>query len=234
MPARISFIRRILDFVMPRICAVCGEQLNITDHAICMKCNMHMPRTDFCKSPYDNAMAQQFWGLIPIEKAAALFYYYPHTYYTNIILDFKYEGMWNIAEDMGRVAAVEFKDYGFFDDIDVIVPVPITWKRKLKRGYNQCYHIAIGIKEITGLPINLKAVERRVFKESQTQMTHYERRENVKDVFQLKDPSGIRGKHVLVIDDVVTTGSTIIACCEQLLKGGARTFSVLSIGFTRG
>lgn len=194
---------------------------------------MSLPRTNFCKDPYENEMARRFWILIPIEKAAALFYYFPHTKSTRIILSFKYNGRWDTAEDMGRMAATEFNRQGFFDDIDVIVPVPITWRRKMRRGYNQSNHIAIGVSQITGLPIADKAVKRKVFKESQTKQDHFSRQENVKDVFSLGDNNMIKGKHVLVIDDVVTTGSTIISCCKELVKGGARTFSVLSIGYTK-
>ncbi len=233
MPARISFFRRILDFFLPRYCAICGRKLGITDHAICTVCNWHLPRTHFQNSPYDNEMAKRFWLLIPVEKAAALFYYHAHSTHTRVILQFKYNMKWNFAEDMGRTAANEFIDSGFFDGIDTIVPIPITWKRKLKRGYNQSYHIALGIKEITGLPILQNAVARTSFNESQTRLKGAERRENVKNAFRLKNNSSIKGKHLLIVDDVVTTGSTVISCAETLMEGGAKAFSVLSIGYTQ-
>lgn len=233
MAARISFVRRILDFLMPRYCAVCGSRLGITDHAICMVCNWHLPRTHFCRNPKDNEMARRFWVLMPIENAAALFYYYAHSPSTNTILHFKYDEEWNVAEDMGSIAANEFKDYGFFDGIDAIVPMPITWRRKMERGYNQSYHIAIGVRNITGLPIITDAVKRVSFKGSQTKKSLMERRENVKKAFRLKNSNRVRGKHILLIDDVVTTGSTILACAEELMKGGATAFSVLSIGYTK-
>lgn len=135
----------------------------MSDHAICTVCNWHLPRTRFHEVPRDNEMARRFWVLIPIEKAAALYYYYAHSKSTRVILQFKYNGRWNYAEDMGRIAANEFLDSGFFDGVDAIVPVPVTRKRKMQRGYNQSYHIALGVSELTGLPVITDAVERISF-----------------------------------------------------------------------
>ena len=223
----------MLDFFFPRHCAICGRQLSITDHAICMVCSWHLPRTHFHEAPRDNEMAKRFWLLLPIEKAAALFFYCAHSKSTRIILDFKYYGKWNYAEDMGRIMANEFKDSDFFEGVDVIVPMPITRKRKTERGYNQSYHIAVGVRDFTGLPIVEDAVERVSFSGSQTKKSSMERHENVKNVFRLKDGTKIKGKHVLIIDDVVTTGSTVISCGEELLKADVKAFSVLSIGYTK-
>lgn len=234
MTLRISFTRRILDFLLPRQCCACGERLAVSDHAICMKCNLHLPRTKQCLQPKDNEMAQLFWHLIPIENAAALFFYQQHSPSSNIILQFKYRGKWNIAEDMGRMAAKEFTQHDFFDGIDVILPVPITKKRKRERGYNQSHHIAVGISEITGLPIVENAVKRIKFSTSQTQKHAMERRENVAGAFKLSNGKDIEGKHVLVVDDVVTTGSTVLSCCLELVKGGVKSISILSLGYTKG
>lgn len=233
MPVRISFIRRILDFFMPRYCAVCGRRLGITDHTICMACNWRLPRTNFCKNPKDNEMAKLFWLLIPIENAAALFFYHAHSNSTNIILKLKYDGKWNYAEDMGCITAHEFMKYDFFDGIDAIIPVPITRKREMERGYNQSYHIALGVNAITGLPVIKDAIKRTTFTVSQTEKSSLERKENVKNAFKLVNGEKVRGKHILIIDDVVTTGSTVTACAEELMKAGAIAFSVLSIGFTQ-
>lgn len=233
MPVRLSFWRRLLDFFLPRYCCVCGRQLSISENSICLNCLWRLPRTYFQKNPKENELAQRFWGLIPIENAASLFFYYPHTPTTRIVLDLKYRGMWNIGVDIGRIIANNFKDYNFFDGIDAIVPVPITLRRKLKRGYNQSYEIALGVSQITGIPIIANAVERFKFSESQTRKHATERKENVKNVFRLKDASRIKGKHILIIDDVITTGSTILSCAEELLKGNAKAFSILSIGYTK-
>ena len=149
------------------------------------------------------------------------------------MLKMKYEGRWDVAEDMGHIMARECDEAGFFDGIDVIVPIPITKKRKRERGYNQSYHLALGISEATGIPIADKAVERTVYNGSQTRLRGYERRENVENAFALRNAKKIKDKHVLIIDDVVTTGSTIMECGKELLKGGAKALSVLSLGYTK-
>ena len=178
-------------------------------------------------------MAKIFWGLIPIENAAALFFYHPHTKSARIVHQLKYFGMENVAQNMGRLIANEFNDYGFFSDIDIIVPMPTTFRRRLERGYNQCEAIAAGVREITALPIAHNAAVRTKFNGSQTRKSSMERRENVKNVFRLKDASIIKGKHVLIIDDIITTGATIMSLAEELMKGGVKKISVLTIGFTK-
>lgn len=234
MPVKISFGRRLLDFFFPRECAICGRRLSASANSICMSCNLHLPRTHYQMNPKDNEMARMFWALMPIENAAALFFYQSHSRTSNIILQLKYNGKRNIGIDMGKIMAYDFNDYNYFDGVDIIVPVPITFKRKLERGYNQSHEIAVGVKAITGIPIAEDAVIRKIFTSSQTQKHSFERKQNVENVFEMKNNKQIIGKHVLLIDDVVTTGSTIQACAKELLKGGARTFSVLSIGYTKG
>lgn len=233
MPARISFPRRIFDLLMPRLCTVCGCRLGITEDSVCMACNLHLPRTAFSLEPYDNEMAKRFWGLMPVEKAAALFFYMPHSPSSSTILKIKYEGRWDVAEDMGRILARECSESDFFDGIDVIVPVPVTKERKKERGYNQSYHIALGISGATGLPVAANAIVRTVYNGSQTRLRGYERQENVENAFSLKDSSKVSGKHVLIVDDVVTTGATVMACGRELLSGGAKALSVLSLGYTK-
>lgn len=233
MPVRTSFGKRFMDFFFPRECVVCGKRLATASNVICMACNLRLPRTGFQLQPEDNEMAKLFWRLIPIEKAAALFFYQPNSATSNIIRQLKYKGNRSCGYEMGRIMAYDFTDHGFFDGIDAIIPVPISRKRKIERGYNQSQVIASGVASVTGLPIITDAVKRPLFHESQTQKHFLERKENVKDAFSLNNGSRIKGKHLLIIDDVVTTGATVTACAEELMKGGAESFSVLSIGFTR-
>ena len=129
--------------------------------------------------------------------------------------------------------AKEIQGSGFFDGIDGIVPVPLAKGRQHQRGYNQSMEIAKGVSEITGLPILSKVVKRIYFKSSQTNLGRWARQENVEKVFELIDGSMIHGKHLLVIDDVVTTGATVIACSKELVKAGDVKVSVLSLGFAK-
>ena len=178
-------------------------------------------------------MAKLFWGQIPVERAAALFHYESHAETANIIYQLKYKDHPEIGPLMGRMMAAELQKEEFFDGIDVIVPVPLTRERLRQRGYNQSEEIAKGVSEITGLPINKDVVKRTVFQGSQTRRSRWERQENVEYAFQLTHGEPIAGKHLLIVDDVVTTGATIIACAKELAKAGNVKISVLSLGLTR-
>ena len=229
----ISFWHRLLDLISPRLCVVCGNRLTITEESICTRCNFHLPRTDFGQTPYDNELAKLFWGQIPIERASALFYYESHSETANIIYQLKYKNHPEIGEVMGRLMAKELQTRDFFDGIDGIVPVPLARKRQRQRGYNQSLEIARGISEMTGLPIYDKVIRRNIFEGSQTTKGRWERNENVEKVFELIDSEAVRGKHLLIVDDVVTTGATIIACTKELVKPGNVKVSVVTLGFAK-
>ena len=229
----ISFWHRLLDLISPRLCVVCGQRLTVSEEIICSKCNLHLPRTGFQKDPYENEMAKLFWHQIPIERATALFYYEAHSETANILYELKYKNHPEIGEVMGRLMARELQTSGFFDGIDGIVPIPLARKRQRQRGYNQSLEIARGVSEITGLPIYNKVARRNAFEGSQTSKGRWERNENVEGVFEVKDISAIQGKHLLIIDDVVTTGATVIACAKELCKGGNVKVSVISLGFAK-
>ena len=224
---------RLLDFISPRSCVVCGERLAPTERSLCSVCLLHLPRTAFQFSPYDNLMAQLFWKLAPIQRAAALTYYEPHAEMARIVYQLKYNDHPDIGEDMGRLMANEMQLAGFFDDIDVLLPVPLSRKRLRQRGYNQSEQLAVGISDITRLPVVAKALRRRHFKQSQTQLSRQQRRENVADMFELRDGTLLQGRHVLLIDDVCTTGATLTACADAIKHLEGIRISVLTFGFTR-
>lgn len=228
-----EYVIKLFNLISPRQCVMCGCRLSIGEKLICTACNLKLPRTGYSAKPYDNYMAHIFWGRLPIERAVALFFFRAHSDSSNIIYSIKYFGHPEAGAFMGRMAANEFRLNGFFEGIDAIVPVPLARKRQRERGYNQSMEIARGVSEITHLPIISNAVIRKSFAASQTRMNRWQRYENVKDVFVLKDGSSLTGKHILIIDDVVTTGATVISCATELQKGGASKFSVLSLGFAK-
>ena len=230
---RISFFSRLFDLISPRLCIVCGERLSVTEEVICGKCNLHLPRTGFQRDPRENVMTKMFWGRIPIERATALFYFEAHAETANILYELKYKNHPEIGETMGRMMARELQRGDFFDGIDGIVPVPLAKRRERQRGYNQSMEIAKGVSEITNLPIYNKVVKRKTFNGSQTSKGRWERNENVENVFELLDGDSVRGKHLLIIDDVVTTGATVIACAKEISKAEGVRFSVLSLGFAK-
>ena len=226
--------RSILDVLSPRACAICGCRLAVSEDEICGVCNWHLPRTGFARDAYDNELARIFWGRFPIEKAHAFIFFQPHNDPSPLIYDLKYHGSSNIGLWLGHTLAVEARDEHFFDGIDILVPVPITWRRRMNRGYNQSDCICAGIRQVTGLPVATKALKRIRFVQSQTGLKHSERSENVEKAFRLERPDDIAGKHVLLVDDIITTGATINACAQELLKAPGVTVSVLSVGYTKG
>ena len=228
-----NWITRILDFISPRLCVVCGHRLAPTERSLCGVCLFHLPRTDFHQKPLDNPMAQLFWGLAPVQKAAALFYYHPHSETAQLVYRLKYNNRPDIGEDMGHVMANELQATDFFSDIDVLLPVPLASKRLRQRGYNQSEQLAIGISDITHLPIVSKVLRRKHFQQSQTTLNRWQRQENVTDTFQLKEEHLLQGKHVLLIDDICTTGATLIACANVLKDIEDIRISVLTLGFTK-
>lgn len=151
----------------------------------------------------------------------------------NILYELKYKNHPEVGEVMGRLMAKELQPSGFFDGIDGIVPIPLAKKRQRQRGYNQSLEIARGISAITSLPIYNKVVRRKAFEGSQTNKGRWERNENVEGVFELKDASAIQGKHLLMVDDVVTTGATVIACVQELCKADNVKVSVIALGFSK-
>lgn len=224
---------RFLDFISPRQCVVCGERLAPTEHSLCSSCLLHLPRTTYQFTPLDNPMAQMFWHLSPVERAAALIYYEPHSEVAQLIYDLKYHDRPDIGEDMGRLMAGEMQLARFFDGIDVLLPVPLSRKRLRQRGYNQSEQLALGISDVTHLPVVTKVLRRTHFYQSQTQLSRRERQENVEDLFELRDSSMLQDKHVLLIDDICTTGATLLACCDALKAVPGIRLSVLTFGFTK-
>ena len=229
-----SFWTKLFDVIAPRTCIVCGNRLSADESMICAVCHLHLPLTRYQSKATDNPMARLFWGKIPVEKAAALFFYEPQAEYSRIIYDMKYHGHRETCQLMGEMTARLFSKESFFDGIEMLIPVPLTLRRRWQRGYNQSLEIARGVSKTTGIPVCKNAIRRIRFKESQTRRHASERLQNVEHAFQLADGAEqIAGRHVLLIDDIVTTGATMTACGQELAKIAGVKISVLSLGLTK-
>lgn len=228
-----SFWTRIFDLVAPRTCCVCGRRLSAGESVICCSCHLHLPLTHFERDFHTNEMAQRFWGLIPLERAAALFYYEAQSDMARLIYDLKYHYRPELGEHLGRIAARQFAAAGFFQGVDAIIPTPLSRRRQWQRGYNQSMEIARGVSSVTQLPIDNKAVRRVSFHQSQTHLSRWQRQANIDSAFRLVDARRISNRHLLLIDDIVTTGSTLVALAQELQKAGNVRFSILSLGYTK-
>ena len=230
---KMNWFSRFLDFISPRLCVACGRRLSPTERSLCSVCQLHLPRTAFQFSPQDNPMAQLFWHLAPIERAAAFIYYQPHSEMARMVYRLKYRNSPDVGEDLGRLMATDFLLAHYFDDIDLLLPVPLTRKRQHQRGYNQSEMLARGISDVTHLPMAPKALKRQVFRESQTHLSRHERQENVDGIFVVTDTEILKGRHVLLIDDICTTGATLTAYAKALASIEGIRISVLTLGFTK-
>lgn len=188
---------------------------------------MHLPFTDYHTVEH-NLLEKQFWGLFPIEKAVSMFHHNgEHT--RHIIYLIKYWGHPELATHLASIYAKELQQVHFFDDIDAIVPLPLHWLRQLKRHYNQSHYIATGVAEVTGLPIYKNVVKRTENNSPQARLTARERMDNVAGIFRLTRPEAIAGKHILLIDDVTTTGATMTSCAKELAKAPDTRISILTL-----
>jgi ComF family protein len=177
----------------------------------------------------DNKVMDIFLGRVPLEKAFAWSHFEKETKVQNILHHIKYKGKYKFAQQMGEMMAREIPD--FFVDIDVIVPVPLHPKKEKIRGYNQSVEIAKGVQKVVGLPIFSQLLERTRFSETQTHKNKEERWKNAEGLFTLAPNDGFEGKHILLVDDVLTTGSTAIACLKCLEQIPNVKLSFLSLAF---
>lgn len=229
---KISLLSRIMDLIAPRACCICGSRLAPEEVYMCLPCNVRLPRTDHAGNLYENDFAKVFWGRVKrIERAAALMYHQGGSQAAYPIYRLKYRHEPSIGLTLGRMMASELMASGFFEGIDLLVPVPLDPRRQAERGYNQSEMIARGMAEETGLRVETEAVERCQYHGSQTTMGRWERNSNVEHAFALRRGDKIRGSHLLLIDDVVTTGATICACAKVLEQVEGVRISVAALAF---
>lgn len=198
------------------------------EEVVCTMCNSRMPRTNYHLQP-NNEIEQRFWGKAEIERATSYFFYNKGSDYRHILFKLKYNGYKELGEVMGRYMANELLASDFFKGVDVVIPVPLHSKRKKVRGYNQSEWIALGISRATGIPMDLNTLVRSVSNNTQTRKSVFDRWENVKDVFQVTSPEKIQGKHILLVDDVLTTGATLVSCATKLLESSDVKISIITL-----
>ena len=222
----------LLRIVFPDVCEVCGSSLVRGEEVICLKCDMNMPRTRVHNDSF-NIIHERLAGKTPIERAAGYFYYYRESDYAAIIHNAKYNGRPIIARKLAMRFAGELMADNFFDGIDIILYVPMFFLKKIKRGYNQSEYIAQGISQATNIPIGHNLISKRSHS-SQTKKNSYSRWLNAQGVYDVINSEELENKHVLIVDDVVTTGATLLACCDVVHNAvPSATISVLSLAVTR-
>lgn len=212
-----TYINDFLGLFYPDLCNSCQKALIRGEECICTFCHYNLPRTNF-QTDRDNPMARIFWGRAQIETATALLYFQKRGMVQKLVHNFKYKGKTAIGNYLGREMGISLKKSKIWEPLDVIVPVPLHEKKKFKRGFNQSEIFAWGISERLHIPVMNKNLTRDIFTSTQTRKGRYKRWENVETVFRVKNPEKLRSKNILLVDDVVTTGATLEACANALLK----------------
>lgn len=211
------YVNAFLELFYPRLCVVCGQKLISGENSVCLKCLLHLPRSNFHNEP-DNPMEQLFYGRVRIERAAAFFEFRKGSQYQQILHQLKYKGKKELGDLMGNLFGADLAGSDFIGEIDLICPVPLHPKKERKRGYNQSFHLAKGLSGVLNIPVDAQTLRRKIHTATQTKRSRYERWENVEGIFEVTNPALFEGKHLLLVDDVVTTGSTLEACVQSILS----------------
>ena len=217
-----------MSLFLPRSCLSCGAQLVRGEEVLCTGCMLDMARTDF-HTRRGNMLEQAFWGRCRVEKAAAFSVYNRGSRIRKLIHMLKYSGRKDIGTMLGSLYGSVLADSGFTDDIDMIIPVPLDPAREKRRGYNQSRCIAEGIASHCRLPVRMDILYRTGKSGSQTSRGRYERWENVEGLFAVHKPGEITGRHIMLVDDVITTGSTVEASVVALQSAPDTRVSVVAL-----
>lgn len=205
----------LFHLVYPNLCLACGYELKTVEDVICFPCKYKLPKTKFHLEK-DNPVIEHFWGRVPVKAAASYFYFSKGGFVQHLIHQLKYKGKHRIGAEFGKQYGRQLKNSGNFEGIDLIVPVPIHIRKKRLRGYNQSAMFAKGLAIAFGVPWT-EALKRLDIVDSQTSKSRLERFQNVENSFKVTQPNLLEGKHILLVDDVITTGATLEACSTKIL-----------------
>lgn len=219
----------IADLFFPACCPVCGRHLVQGEEGICLHCLADMPRLRFSEHGGNSEVEKLFLGSRIVESAVSMFRYGRLSPYSEILKDVKYRNVPMLAKTLGKCFAREIAETDFFADMDVIVPVPLYKRKMNKRGYNQSRFFADGLSEKSGLPVAENLLMAVRDHGSQTFLGTDARRRNVEGVFSANKEA--QGKNIILADDVITTGSTLLACCDALQKIGVAKVKIISLAF---
>lgn len=221
-----------IDTLFPRICPVCNNVLLSHEKHICTKCRIDIPITRYHMQEF-NAMEQLFAGKTPIEKAVGYFFYEKGNPYSNILHNIKYRNNPQLGQYVAKLFAQELLSRDIFRDIDCIIPVPLHHRKKIQRGYNQSEYIAKGFSEVFDIPVHNNIIIAHKSHESQTNKGIYERWLNTQNIFSAQDTQVLENKHVLIVDDVVTTGATLLSAALTIASVPNIKISLATLGVAR-
>lgn len=226
----VAWLDDLLWLVYPELCVSCDKPLNAGEKCLCTSCRFHLPKTNFHLEEV-NPIIKHFWGKVKVEAAAAYFLFTKGEKVQHLIHQLKYRKRKDIGVFLGELYGYDLKKSAVFSTVDVIIPVPLHPKKLRKRGYNQSECFAEGLSQSLKVPYDVKSLKRKKETQTQTRKHRFERFENVNNVFSVTKPELLKGKHILLVDDVITTGSTLVACAEALLDVPGTKVSIAAIAY---
>jgi len=225
-----KYAEDFLSLIFPDLCCACGDHLVSHEYQLCTNCLYDLPYTNFYRQA-DNPVARQFWGRIPVKGAFAYLYFHKQGKVQNVIHHLKYKNRPLLGNLLGEMCGRELRAVDYASAIDLIVPVPLHPSRLKSRGYNQSHCIAEGLAATLQIPLGDKYLHRSKSTSTQTHKGRFERFENMVEVFSVENAGDLADKHVLLVDDVITTGATLEACALSLLEVPGLQISILAIAY---
>jgi ComF family protein len=226
-----TVFQSLLHLFFPHNCAGCGSDILGHDQLLCLQCIDRLPHTGFHRYA-GNPVEKIFWGRLPISCATSLLYFTKSSVLQRLVHQFKYNGKSEIGQYIGRRMGEELREASRFDSVEALVPLPLYAARERKRGYNQSGVLCDAMAEIMQLPVLKNVITRKSATETQTRKSRAARWENISGRFELLQPEAVHGKHVLLVDDVITTGATLEACGQELISTGNTKLSIFTMAYS--
>ena len=225
-----NIVNSTLHLFYPHVCTGCGSDLLQEDNLLCLKCIHNLPHTNFAELA-NNQIEKYFWGRISLSAAYSQFYFSKEFLIQHLIHQLKYKGDTKIGFYLGEIMGKTLLNSSRFSSVEALIPLPLYADKEHKRGYNQAMVICNGMSAVMGIPVLNGAVIRQHATETQTRKHRTERWENVKSSFKVAKPGQLSGKHLLLVDDVVTTGATLEACGNAILQTENVKLSIATLAY---
>ena len=223
-------LKHILHLLYPNLCINCNKSLVQTERYLCLNCQLTLPETNDHLT-HENSVEKTMWGRIPFQRAFSFLYFNQKGVTQRLLHELKYGGNEELAQYLGELYAIRIKQTAQNHGIDAIIAIPLHPSKLKKRGYNQSFAFAEGIAKVLEIENLSSAVERTKATDTQTKKSRSERWKNVSSVFYIKNAEALNKKHILLVDDVITTGATIESCGLEIIKNANCTLSIASIAF---
>jgi len=221
----------VLHLLFPHVCESCGSDVIAQDQFLCLQCHAALPKTEFHHFPA-NPIEKMFWGRMPVVNATAQYYFSKGSKMQHLMHQLKYKGDKEMGLYLGRLMGYALAETNRFRTVDALVPLPLHPSKEKMRGYNQAMVLCQGIAEVLEKPVLKEVIIRTSHTESQTKKNRVQRWENMEGRFELVKPAAIEGKHILLVDDVITTGATLEACGSELLEAENVQLSLATLCFS--